>query len=99
MNYEFHPAAEAEYLESVAWFESKQPGLGSSYLLSFERTMSRVCEVPERYPAEGELSVRRVQMERFPFSVLYRIAEERDRIQVLAVAHHRRRPQYWLGRI
>lgn len=28
MNYSFHPAAEAEFLESVGYYESKVPGLG-----------------------------------------------------------------------
>ncbi|MBT3308441.1 MAG: type II toxin-antitoxin system RelE/ParE family toxin [Gammaproteobacteria bacterium] len=97
MKYQFHPAAEAEYLESVAYFESKQPGLGASYLMEFERVLSKVCEAPDRYPAEGESRVRKVQMRRFPFAVLYRVSS--DKVQVLAVAHHRRRPQYWLGRI
>jgi hypothetical protein len=32
MNCFFHPAAEAEYLESVAFYESKQPGLGAACL-------------------------------------------------------------------
>lgn len=32
MSYVFHPAAEAEYLESIAYFESKQAGLGASFL-------------------------------------------------------------------
>jgi hypothetical protein len=30
MSYGFHPAAEAEHLESVAFFELKTPGLGAS---------------------------------------------------------------------
>ena len=36
-------------------------------------------------------------MQRFPFNVLYR--EAGNTVQVLAVAHHRRRPGYWLGRV
>lgn len=80
MSYFFHPAAEAEYLESIAYYESKRSGLGATYLGEFERR-------PD---------VRRMRMERFPFTVLYR--ENANTVQVLAVAHNRRRPQYWLGR-
>jgi toxin ParE1/3/4 len=36
MKYSFHPDAEREHLESVAYCESKEPGLGASYLTSFE---------------------------------------------------------------
>ncbi len=97
MSYWFHPAAEAEYLESIAFYESKRPGLGATYLAEFERIMASVCEAPHRNPIEKGPDVRRVRMRRFPFSVLYR--ESAGTVQVLAVAHHRRRPQYWLGRL
>ena len=97
MSYTFHPAAEAEHLESVAYYESKQAGLGASYLAEFERTMSDACEAPHRYPIEKQPDVRRIRMNRFPFAVLFR--ESSGTVQVLAAAHNRRRPQYWLGRL
>lgn len=97
MSYYFHPAAEAEHLESVAYYESKQAGLGASYLAEFEKTMITACEAPHRHPIEKQPDVRRVRMKRFPFAVLLR--ESAGSVQVLAVAHNRRRPQYWLGRL
>lgn len=97
MSYYFHPAAEAEYLESIVYYESKQAGLGASYLAEFERTMSDACGAPHRYPIEKHPDVRRIRMNRFPFAVLFR--ESSGTVQVLAVAHNRRRPQYWLGRL
>jgi len=97
VSYQFHPAAEAEHLETVAYFESKRPGLGASYLAEFEMVMSSVCASPHRYPIERRPDIRRIRMKRFPYFVLYR--EVSGTIQVLAVAHHRRRPNYWLGRL
>ena len=97
MSYFFHPAAEAEHLESAAYFESKRPGLGAIYLSEFEQLLEKVCESPHRYPVEKQPDIRRIRMRKFPFTVFYR--EVSGIIQVLAVAHHRRRPQYWLGRL
>ena len=96
MNYEFHPAAETEHLEAVAYYEFKQPGLGTSYLAAFESAMERVCAAPHRYPIERSPDIRRIRLKRFPYTVLFR--EVGGIVQVLAVAHHRRRPEYWLGR-
>lgn len=62
MNYCFHPAAEAEHLESVAYYESKRAGLGVSYLVEFERTMSKACEAPHRYPVDKLPDVRCIRM-------------------------------------
>jgi hypothetical protein len=42
VNYYFHPAAEAEHLETVGYYESKRPGLGASYLVEFENIMKDV---------------------------------------------------------
>ncbi len=39
MSYFFHFAAEAEHLESVAYYELKRPGLGAMYLAEFENIM------------------------------------------------------------
>ncbi len=97
MSYYFHPAAEAEHLESVAYFESKRAGLGASYLAEFEKIMGIVCKTPHRYPVEKYPDVRCIRMKRFPFTILFR--EAFGTVQVLAVAHNRRRPQYWLSRL
>lgn len=97
MNYEFHPAAEAEHLESVAYFESERAGLGASYLYEFEETMQLVCEAPHRYPVEKGADTRLIRMKRFPYKVYYR--EISGSVQVLAVAHQRRKPGYWQSRL
>lgn len=97
MSYVFHPDAEAEHLESVAYYESKKPGLGASYLADFEKVLEQVCESPQRYPIERKPDLRCARLKRFQYTVLYRAVS--DTIQVLAVAHHRRRPQYWFSRL
>ena len=97
MSYFFHPAVEVEHLETVAYYESKRPGLGATYLAEFERIMGIVCESPHRNPVERKPDIRCIRMKKFPFSVLYR--EISGTVQVLAIAHHSRRPQYWLNRL
>ena len=49
MIYVFHPVASDEHLESVAYYESQQPGLGALYLDEFERIMGFVSDAPTRY--------------------------------------------------
>jgi plasmid stabilization system protein ParE len=43
-----------------------------------------------------ELWVRRVSIRRFPYFVAYLVVDEA--VVVLAVAHERRRPRYWIDR-
>ena len=96
MNYSFHPAAEAEFLESVGYYESKVSGLGGAFITEFEALAALIGESPKAWRVELEPDIRSVPLQRFPLSIVYR--EMSDGFQVLAVAHHRRRPQYWLGR-
>ena len=97
MSYEFHPDAEAEHLETIAYYETRHAGLGASYLADFESILERVCEAPSQYSTERKPDIRRIRLRRFPYTVLFR--ESDGAVQVLAVAHHRRRPLYWLGRL
>lgn len=96
MNYRFHRAARAEHLDEVAFYESRLPGLGAEYLAEFEALMSRICAAPDFYPRIGDADLRKAGLKRFPFHVIYRA--EPTQIVVLAVAHQRRRPAYWVGR-
>lgn len=97
MNYFFSEAARAEHLENVAYYEDQRPGLGARYLAAFEAALARVCKNPERFPVEFPPSIRRIRIPGFPFNVLYRAVGAG--VEVLVVAHHRRRPGYWIERL
>nr|VFK68282.1 MAG: ParE toxin of type II toxin-antitoxin system, parDE [Candidatus Kentron sp. UNK]VFK73517.1 MAG: ParE toxin of type II toxin-antitoxin system, parDE [Candidatus Kentron sp. UNK] len=97
MTYTFHPAAESEHLETVAYYESQRKGLGADYLTEFESAMGGICEAPRRYPVARKPDIRRGKMKKFPFTILFRGIS--GSVQILAIAHHRRHPEYWIGRL
>ncbi|MCU5783495.1 hypothetical protein MA04_02795 [Alcanivorax balearicus MACL04] len=96
MSYEFHPAAEAEFLESVGHYESRVPGLGGALIEEVEAALVLIEETPTAWQIECQPDIRRVPLHRFPVSLIYR--EREGELHILAFAHHRRRPQYWLDR-
>ena len=97
MNYRFHPAALAEHLDEVAFYESRLVGLGADYLSEFDKVMSRICATPDFYSQIAQTGLRKAGLKRFPFHVISRV----DPIQIVkvAIAHQRRRPAYWFDRI
>jgi hypothetical protein len=97
VSYYFHPGAETEHFETIAFFESRQLGLGESYLLELEEVMVNVVKNPCRYRIERKPNIRCVSLKRFPFKVVFRDLE--GVVQVLAVSHKQRRPDYWLKRL
>jgi toxin ParE1/3/4 len=96
MNYRFHPAAEAEHLEQIGFYESREAGLGGRYREHFLKALQSICEFPARDPIERPLNIRRRVLRAFPLTIIYR--ERQGDIEVLAVAHYRRRPGYWVSR-
>ncbi|HAC88579.1 MAG TPA: plasmid stabilization protein [Gammaproteobacteria bacterium] len=97
MIYTFHPAAEAEFLESVGYYELEVPGLGGAFKEEFEALAESIGDSPKGWQTELEPDIRRAPLHRFPLSIIYR--EQPSGFQVLAVAHDRRRPYYWLSRL
>jgi plasmid stabilization system protein ParE len=92
--------AEAEMAEAARWYEQHRVGLGLEYLAAVDASVARIGENPRigsRTPGVDDEEVRRVFVRRFSYHVVY--IELPDRVQILAVAHDRRRPAYWVGRL
>jgi plasmid stabilization system protein ParE len=92
----FHPSAEQELVDAAAYYEEQRPELGLAYLEEVEHAVNFLACYPE-VGLKVRGSMRRLVLPRFPYSLLYRVLED-EQIRILAVAHHKRRPQYWQGR-
>jgi len=88
--------AEVELWDAVAYYEDKSPGLGLDFEAEIERSISTICQSPERWPLRDD-GTRRYLTRRFPFLVVYTYLN--DHIWVIAFAHCRRRTGYWSGRV
>ena len=88
---EFHEAASREYETAFAWYFERSQRAALQFAREVEGAVASIAEAPERFPS-GVQGTRRLLLQRFPFAVVYR--ELPSVIQVLAVAHGRRRPGY-----
>ena len=92
--------ADAEMAEAARWYERNRIGLGLEFLAAIDTAVARIEENPQigsRTPGVDDEAIRRVFVRRFPYHVVY--IELPDRLQVLAIAHDRRRPAYWVSRL
>ena len=97
MKYEFHPAAESEHLETAAYYESKLAGLGAAYLMEFQAAVNRILQEPSLYQIAKCPNIRKANLRRFPFAIIYR--QKDTAVQLLAISHFRHRPEHWAGRL
>lgn len=96
MNYHFVPAAWAE-VEAAAWYyELQDADLGHRFLDEVDVAIQRITDNPNAWqPLPG--SVRRYRLASFPYGIVYRI--DGTEIEIVAVAHLHRRPDYWRDRL
>jgi plasmid stabilization system protein ParE len=94
---------ELEYLEealreaeaAARWYAERSVTAAAGFSDEIDAAESAIVRLPEAWPA-FDPGTRRYLLQRFPFSVVYRI--EARRILIMAVAHARRRPGYWKAR-
>lgn len=82
-------------LAAARFYENGTRNLGSEYLTEVQR----LIDLLRKRPFLGRTligTLRRMPLRQFPYSLIY--SKESDMILVIAVAHDKRRPFYWLGR-
>jgi plasmid stabilization system protein ParE len=91
--------AEEEARASAIWYQKQFVGLGDAFLDDLESALRRIEDDPSRFPkletAKSD-RIKRCRFLRFPFYIVFEIID--SEIVVLAVAHSRRRPNYWRHR-
>ncbi|KJS09832.1 MAG: plasmid stabilization system protein [Gammaproteobacteria bacterium BRH_c0] len=95
MRAKFIAPARREFLKEVVYYNEQEPGLGVQFAQEVEEATARALAFPESGSPVTK-STKRVFVKRFPFSVVYR--PDPKGIVVFAVAHHSRKPEYWVPR-
>jgi hypothetical protein len=96
-----HPDARAEVRVAAIWYDEQRDGLGVEFLAAVAELLSTVGDRPLSYPLwpgtpVGDPTIRRASMSRFPYFAA--CEAHADHVLVLAFAHAKRRPLYWLER-
>ena len=92
---EFHEEASREALAAFEWYFERSESAASQFAEELGRALERIASAPRRWP-EHSSDVRKFTLHRFPFVIFHQ--EHAVKIQVLAVAHARRRLGYWRTR-
>ena len=92
----YHQAAEDELLNEICYLELRVSGLGRRFYAEIRRAESLIAQFPDS-GQEVLPGIRKNTLLKFGFSLIYSI--EKDGLLILAVAHHSRRPRYWLARL
>jgi toxin ParE1/3/4 len=94
--FRLHPEAKVDLLAAAEYYERESWALAGGFAAEMDRLVQEICARPGVFrPFWAE--ARRHFGSRFPYAVIY--VEEPDHVLILAFAHFKRRPGYWLERL
>jgi plasmid stabilization system protein ParE len=92
---DIHPSAVTEGRKAYRWYLRRSISAARRFQAALEAALVQIAESPNRWPTYL-LGTRYRLHRRFPFILVYR--QVAGRLQVVAVAHAKRRPGYWKRR-
>jgi plasmid stabilization system protein ParE len=92
---EFLRQAATEVEEALEWYSERSILAASEFLQEVDRAIQLAVERPGAWPL-FEAGTQRIVMQRYPYSIIFRAVP--GIVQVVAVAHHKRKPGYWRQR-
>src|SRR3954471_23396176 len=101
MNSRFLPEADADLEAAAEYYDAQTPGTGRRFIRTVSDVLARLVDQPSVYgtvepPVRGR-EVREVPLNPFDYRLVYEVRH--DELLVLEVAHNRRRPGFWRGRL
>ena len=96
MKINFHPLAQLELKEAIAFLEKQDFGLGFAFAKEIKLTLNRIRQYPKAWSKTFK-KCRRCLVNRFNYGVVYKISEKS--ITIFAVMHLAQNPTFWFDRI
>jgi toxin ParE1/3/4 len=92
---ELHPEAQHEAEAAYEWYADRSAQAAEGFALELDQAIFSIAENPTAWPLYLR-HTRRYLLRRYPFAVVYR--QKPTVVEVVAIAHARRRPGYWRSR-
>jgi plasmid stabilization system protein ParE len=94
------PEVEQDIADAAGWYETRQAGLGKEFVEEIIRVWDGLAENPllnaRRHPTRN---IRWRYPDRFPYRVIYEVAETEQTVIVAAVLHAARHDRHWQRRV
>jgi plasmid stabilization system protein ParE len=91
-----HPEALWESAAAVEWYRQESIQVAERFTTELRATVNRIRQVPNQFPIYA-FGVRRAVLRGFPFLIVFHVTG--DLVEIIVVAHGRRRPGYWKERL
>ncbi len=91
-SYIIEPVAADEYENSFEWYEERSTVAADGFIVAVQNAILAACNDPKRYRNTYK-NLRELSLKKYPFNLIYYIDEEKKRIVVISIYHHKRNPK------
>ena len=95
MKFFLHPQAQKELEQTILFYKKQQAGLEKRFIEAAEDAINRVCRSPLLYRKIDD-DIRKCRLLHFPYAIIFR--PRPSQIEIIAVMHLRKQPNYWQSR-
>jgi toxin ParE1/3/4 len=92
--------AELELREATMWYRERDQRVADRFAAEVRKTLRLIEQLPGTggsVPGVDQRDVRRMPIHSFPYHVIF--VDLGDRLEVVAFAHNRRQPTYFVARL
>ena len=98
---QIHPGAVAEMESAAAFLDERTAGAGHDFIVAVGATLRNARRRPQIgslvTAQRSKVEIRRMRVRPNDYQVVYAVYA--DHVLVVAVAHNKRKPLYWLDRV
>ena len=92
-----HAGAKAEWEEAADYYAACAPELARAFVAHVCESLDRIAKMPNAFPAYLQTRAQKCIVARFPYLVFF--VQLKDVIWIVAIAHSKRKPDYWGDRL
>jgi plasmid stabilization system protein ParE len=90
------PGARVDFDESFDWYAQRSELAAVGFQVAVEEAIDRIVQDPEHCSPTSR-GCRYLPLKRYPFRVIFHYDDKR--VVIVAIAHAKRRPNYWRNRV
>ena len=94
----FTQFASEDFTEILSWYMNQQTNSENRFIAEISKISKRLESMPETFPYD-KVPYRKALLKKFPYKVVYFIDEHNLEVQIVAVVHQSRHPDFWKSRI
>ena len=88
----YRPIATEEYLEAIKWYEQRSLPAAEKFIKAIDEKLDSISSNPKMYKNLFR-NYYEVSTNKYPYSIVYFIEEQLQRVVIVAIYHHKRRPK------